>query len=173
MGGKHAVPLCVEGNCSGSCMARRRGTRTSLLSLLTARRSSASRVLIPRERLCALQENHQEKCVQKSTPYSHPCYRKIVIYLLVVKYMTLLQEPRSDFQVSKWGFIKLSVSWLSLGPNPRRKGWAFRPVFLSCLLFLGVVLNRVWCAGSDNWIIRSGNVESGLGLRCLFLEAQN
>ena len=45
------------------------------------------------------------------------------------------------------------------GLNPRRKGRDFRHIFPSRFLLLGVVLNRVWCAGSNNLIIRSVNVK--------------
>lgn len=77
-------------------------TRANLLSWLADMDVPVKiKVLIPREQLCVLHENHCTKHIWKPTPCSHPCRRRAGTYSSAAKYTTAAQKPWSDFQVLK------------------------------------------------------------------------
>lgn len=84
--GKCAVLLCVWGNCSGSSRARNGVSKNKLCfhGLLLDAHMGASvkiKVLVPREQLWFLHENHCVKCTWMSTS-SIVARKKAGIYLL-------------------------------------------------------------------------------------------
>lgn len=103
------------------------------------------KVLIPREQFCVLHENHCVKCIRNSTLCSHPCQRTAVIYLLVVKDMTAVQEPGSDFQVLNQSFIIASVSGLEFRAKPEKK-WLGLQTHLSSTFFVA------WCSSESHLV---------------------